>query len=418
MVYYFKAFKEGFMSKTADRGTRFDYFYGRAAENYQFFRIPKVLVTDKRYRKVSRDAKLLYGLLLDRASLSYANGWVDDQGRVYIIYSIKEIMEDLCCSNKTAVGFLAELDTERGIGLIEKVRRGQGEKSWIYVKDFTTDAVVPDEEGEIEAADEDETKTIEKDKRDDKNTLESLENIEKCKNYTSRSVEPEFPEVKKLHFKKCKNYTSRNVETTLPEVKKLHSNNNTNINKTDRVILSQSSSSACAEEEDDDLTKNLKETEYMIIQQTGLASMSDADDGTMYYSEGTVSLLTDVIGHIIKEDTLLERKDRIDLLLHADKRDVDTVCKKLSRYGGSVQDPIKYTEKVLINTLAERYLQSSRQTPPSQQMPMSDAVGSETLPVTRKSSGYRTTPSYERKYTKQEWDDLETKLLRASGYNV
>ena len=244
---------------------RFNYFYGRMAEYFQFFRVPKMLVTDRRYRKVSRDAKLLYGLLLDRASLSFKNGWIDEEGRVYVKYPIKEIMVDLCCSNKTAVGFLAELDDENGIGLIEKVRKGQGKKSWIYVKDFTTDAVISEESAE-EDTDLEEEEACTKDLTD---TSETLENTEKCKNYTSRSVEAE---VKKLHNKKCKNYTSRSVKTTLPEVKKLHPISNTNKNNTYGVILSQSSS-ACAE--DDDINKVIQETSRLIFDRTGLASDSD-----------------------------------------------------------------------------------------------------------------------------------------------
>lgn len=398
-------------STTSTSTSRFGYFYGKSAEAFQFFRIPKILITDERYRSVSRDAKLLYGLLLDRAALSYKNGWIDDEGRVYIIYSIAEIMEDLCVSEKTAIKILADLDTDHGIGLVEKVRRGLGEKNRLYVKDFTTDSVPPKD---------DKVAVNFKDENDDfftENSPETLENTKNCKNYSSRTVSKDSRTVKST-VQNCKIYSSRAVKSTVQEPQNLQPNSNTYTNnKTDRVILSQSSSSACAEEEDDDLTKKIKETEYMIIQQTGLASMGD---GVMQkkYSEGEVSLLTDVISHIIQEDTLSERKDRIDLLLYADKRDVDTVCKKLSRYGGSVQDPIKYTEKVLINTLAERYLQSSRQMPPNQQMPMSDAVGGETLPVTRKSSWHKTAPSYERKYTKQEWDDLETRLLRASGYDI
>ena len=66
----------------------FPYYYGRASEQYAFFRIPKLLITDSRFDGVSSDAKLLYGLLLDRMELSYRNGWVDDQNRVFIIFTV------------------------------------------------------------------------------------------------------------------------------------------------------------------------------------------------------------------------------------------------------------------------------------------------------------------------------------------
>jgi len=88
--------------------------------------------------KLSTDAKLLYGLLLDRMGLSAKNGWYDDQGRVYIYYTLDEIQADLGCGHEKAVKLLAELDTGKGFGLIERVKRGQGCPARVYVKRFTT----------------------------------------------------------------------------------------------------------------------------------------------------------------------------------------------------------------------------------------------------------------------------------------
>ena len=63
-----------------------DYFYGGQAEQFSFYRIPKVLFTDERFSSISAEAKVLYGILLDRMSLSQRNGWLDDADRVYIIF--------------------------------------------------------------------------------------------------------------------------------------------------------------------------------------------------------------------------------------------------------------------------------------------------------------------------------------------
>lgn len=82
----------------------FDYFYGAQAEQFAFYRIPKVLFTDSEFRTLSAESKILYGILLDRVSLSAKNGWIDSQGRVYIIYTIEDIMGDLNCGNKKARG--------------------------------------------------------------------------------------------------------------------------------------------------------------------------------------------------------------------------------------------------------------------------------------------------------------------------
>ena len=159
----------------------FDYFYNRDTERFSFYMLPKVLVTEDLYKNLSSDAKILYACLLERSSLSFKNDWIDEQGRVYIVFTVEEIMKMLNKSNKTAVKILNELDANtNGIGLIERKRQGLGKPNIIYVKDFMS-------------------------------VLRS-----ECKNCTS--------EVKNLH--------SRNVENTLQEVKNLHSSN-TNINNTD-----------------------------------------------------------------------------------------------------------------------------------------------------------------------------------------
>lgn len=116
----------------------FDYYYGTEAEQFSFFRIPRVLIQDPKFKQVSADAKLLYGLMLDRMSLSMKNGWLDEEKRVYIIYTLENIMEDLNCGKDKGVKILSELDTIKGIGLIERKKRGLGKPSIIYVKNFVS----------------------------------------------------------------------------------------------------------------------------------------------------------------------------------------------------------------------------------------------------------------------------------------
>ena len=112
-----------------------DYFYGQSGELFSYFRIPKALFQDCRFRQLSTDARTLYGILLDRMSLSVKNGWLDEQGRVYIIYTVREVQESLCCAEHKAVKLFRELE---GIDLIERKRRGLGRPSLIYVKDFSS----------------------------------------------------------------------------------------------------------------------------------------------------------------------------------------------------------------------------------------------------------------------------------------
>ena len=113
---------------------QFDYFYGSQAEQFSFYRIPKVLFTDPQFKPLSTDAKVLYGILLDRMSLSVKNHWLDEQSRVYIIFTTEEIMEALSCANQKACRLILEL--EKDAGLIERKRQGLGKPSLIYVKNF------------------------------------------------------------------------------------------------------------------------------------------------------------------------------------------------------------------------------------------------------------------------------------------
>ena len=117
-----------------------DYFYGPQADLFSFYRLPKALFVDPRFRGISSESKILYGLLLDRMGLSAKNGWTDDTGRVYIIFTTEEIMEALYYADNKATKLMKELE---GIGLIERKRRGLGKPSLIYVKNFISESSEP-----------------------------------------------------------------------------------------------------------------------------------------------------------------------------------------------------------------------------------------------------------------------------------
>lgn len=123
----------------------FDFYYGGEAEQYSFYRIPRALIIDNRFKNISTDAKLLYGLMLDRMSLSLKNRWLDESGRVYIYFALAEIQETMGCSQQKACKLLAELDGKKGAGLIERKKQGQGKPAKIFVKRFyTRDPPAPD----------------------------------------------------------------------------------------------------------------------------------------------------------------------------------------------------------------------------------------------------------------------------------
>ena len=178
--------------------TEFDYYYGIEAEQFTFVRVPKVLFADKEhFGGLSNEAKLLYGLLLERMSLSRKNNWIDKHNRVYIIFPVEEIEEILDVGHEKALNLLKELDDQSGIGLVKKKRRGLGLPSILYVKNFIV-------KGE-----------------------QSTDYVP-----TSRSTENGIQEVGKPDFKKSENQTSANPKNRLLEVRNSDSNN-IDINNTD-----------------------------------------------------------------------------------------------------------------------------------------------------------------------------------------
>ena len=178
--------------------TEFDYYYGIEAEQFTFVRVPKVLFTDKEhFGGLSNEAKLLYGLLLERMSLSRKNNWIDKYNRVYIIFPVEEIEESLNVGHEKALNLLKELDDQSGIGLVRKKRRGLGLPSILYVKNFIV--------------------------KGEQNTNHVP---------TTRSLENGIQEVVKTDFKKSENQTSANPKNRLLEVRKSDSNN-IDINNTD-----------------------------------------------------------------------------------------------------------------------------------------------------------------------------------------
>lgn len=114
----------------------FDYFYNRQSEMYNFIRLPMVLMEDEIFESISIEAKVLYSYMLNRMGLSYKNGWIDEDGKVFIYYTMDAIKEQFNCANDKALKIINELDIKSGIGLIEKKRQGLGKPNRIYVKDF------------------------------------------------------------------------------------------------------------------------------------------------------------------------------------------------------------------------------------------------------------------------------------------
>ena len=192
-----------------ETGLRFDYYYGIEAEQFAFYRVPRILIKGEHFKDLSSDAKLLYGLMLDRMSLSMKNGWLDKENRAYIHYTVENIMEDLGCGSEKCTRILAELDCKKGIGLIEKKRQGLGKPDIIYVKNFASlldETECSDDEKSV--ANTDDSEEVQKSKD------------QKFENRNSGNSETEIQEIRKLKFKKSENRKTRNSKIEIQEIRK------------------------------------------------------------------------------------------------------------------------------------------------------------------------------------------------------
>ena len=251
----------------------FDYFYGMQADAYTFYRIPKALFSDPYFKKLSCEAKVLYGLLLDRMSLSVKNKWFDEQGRVYILFKVDDVSEHMGCCRQTAIKLFAELDSQKGIGLIEKKRLGLGKANVIYVKNF----MLREEMAEAP---------------------ETPVNTQKSKNHTSGNPNNRLQEVQVLDFKNSKTSTSRSSEIIPQEVQISDCNNtdknNTDSNETENSnILSDRSIRDGSKESDADGAVNYYAYQDLIrenIDYSALCMAHSAED-----VDGIVALMTDTV---------------------------------------------------------------------------------------------------------------------------
>ena len=89
----------------------FNYFYGRGADQFAFYQIPKILITDEKFAGITMESKILYSLMLDRASLSAKNGWLDEDGKAVLYLKQHDIRsyDDLEKNVKTATERFTEL---------------------------------------------------------------------------------------------------------------------------------------------------------------------------------------------------------------------------------------------------------------------------------------------------------------------
>lgn len=194
--------------------TEFDYYYGAESEQFSFIMIPQILFDDdEHFGSLSNDARMLYGILLNRMQLSRRNHWVDANNRVYIIYPMKKMAKRLKASLTKTSKVLQELDDENGVGLVKKIRRGQGKPSILYVKNFILkDYEYPEPDYYDDDEDFDEDNFCDWEFEEDTSI--------------SRNTENDIQEIHDEHFKKSKMQISKNPKMIFPEIRKMECSNN------------------------------------------------------------------------------------------------------------------------------------------------------------------------------------------------
>ena len=195
---------------------KFNYYYGSEADQFSFIRIPKIMLIDKVFQTLSMAAKVLYGVLLDRMSLSMKNGWLDEENRVYIIYQIGEIQEDLGFTKKKAMDLLAELED---FGLLEKKRRGHGLPNILYVKSFMAEKETRGSETGTSETEQEEDRSHEN-STSEPETFDSIDSrsAEICTQEVPKSALLEVPESAPLRSKTNMNNTYRSKTESNPIV--------------------------------------------------------------------------------------------------------------------------------------------------------------------------------------------------------
>ena len=317
-----------------DDSLRFEYYYGIEAEQFSFYRVPRMLIKDERFKVLSSDAKLLYGLMLDRMALSIKNGWFDEENRAYIHYTIDNIMEDFNCAKATATKILAELDGKKGIGLIEKKRQGLGKPDIIYVKNFVVTESIKEVDEKAEdlsdvGASVEILKSVDEDVEDSESELPEAQNlgIKKSNYQTSRGSESELPEVQNLGNRKFDSENTGSSESELPEVQNL------GIKKFDNPISRSSKIEPQEVQKSNSKYNNNSYTDMSYINQSYQSDNLEKSDGF----DETVKLMS-LVKENIEYDSIMQNTQWKDWELYEELYEIicEIVCvkRKIVRIGG------------------------------------------------------------------------------------
>ena len=281
----------------------FDYFHGDEADNYAFYRVPKVLFTKAYFQDLSTDAKVLYGLMLDLISASRENRWIDENDNVYILFSIQTAMAYLGVCKNTAIKLYAELDSKTGIGLIDRIDRGQGRADKIYVRRIELPKDAKENErvkkiqdrrkgNESENEDSEGEKVVQKNDRSEKTTAMECDEVAQNLNRLNISTATESQKVVQKNDR-CEKTTATESKNGPLEVQKMNPINTDFTNTESKRDIYSSSPSSCSEDGRTkrdvliDILKNQIEYDY-LIQESPYSTMKEIIESILNLIADTV----------------------------------------------------------------------------------------------------------------------------------
>ena len=269
------------------------YFYTEESEMFEFFRIPKALIKEDYFKKLSLDAKFLYGLVLDRMGLSKKNGWVDIKGRVYIVYQIAKVMETMGVSRSKAINLLKELEE---FGLVEKKRQGLNKPNLLYIKDFTV--FITATSGSVKNDTSEEKTSEDPDVSEEEITPISASKIRKTADITVGSVKEDTSGCSKNDSSgSIENDISGGMENEPLEVSEMALINHTDMNKTD--LSHTDSSHILSADANDKIGMTVREVRTLVQQNLDVNSLISEYPEDKELIEGIVNLITEIL--LIKE---------------------------------------------------------------------------------------------------------------------
>ena len=302
----------------------FGYFRAYEAEQFSFYRIPKVLFTDEYFQDLSTDAKVLYGLMLDRMVLSKRNRWFDEEGRVYIIFTVEEVATYMNCGRVKGMKLLAELDMKKGIGLIERVKRGFGQSDIIYVKNFIRaglkleqETACPDDQN-VSLHEEEKERTPRSEKRTYRGSKSGLIEVRKTnlsgfEKRTYRGSKSEPVEVRKTNLSRSEKQTYRGSKSRLIEVRKTDPNNTdkseTESNKTENSKTDRSEIDSIYPS---DIEQTKISNDIIDIEQTTITEQTDKKDQMKQFEFYTELVKQNISYDILRHDCKKSEEQLLD----------------------------------------------------------------------------------------------------------